>query len=213
MKNRFLFFLFTGLLAAPYISQAANNSFKQSARVKTMLAQIAGYQAYYMSLRSGYRIADKGLNTLHDLKGGTSDLHMTYYTSLQQVNPVIRNNSKANDCAGMQQQVISVFEAEISRQQRQQMLSPGEIAYIRSVYRNLLQKCRADIDELTDVLTPGKYQMTDNQRLDRVNHCYTAMQDKLAFAKSFTGHCRQLAYDRQKAKRDNQQLKELYGIH
>ena len=54
--------------------------------------------------------------------------------------------------------------------------------------------------------------MTDHQRIERVDHIYTQMQDKQAFATSFTGHCRQMATDRKKAKLDNDQLKKLYGV-
>ena len=69
------------------------------------------------------------------------------------------------------------------------------------------------MSDLTQVLTPGKLQMTDHQRLERIDKLYASMQDKLAFAQSFTTKCRQMAGDRQRAKKNNDQLKALYGIH
>jgi len=68
------------------------------------------------------------------------------------------------------------------------------------------------MNDLTQVLTPGKLQMTDHERLERIDKIYAAMQDKLAFAQSFTGKCRQMANDRKQAKTDNDKLKSLYGI-
>jgi hypothetical protein len=64
----------------------------------------------------------------------------------------------------------------------------------------------------TDGLTPGKLQLTDPQRLDRLDKLYDLMKDKAAFASSFTSKCRQLAISRQRAKADKERLKKLYGI-
>jgi hypothetical protein len=211
MKKQLIFFLLIGPVCV--MAQGTGSIFSQgSSKIKLMLAQIAGYQTYLHEIKTGYNIADKGLNTLHDLKGGTLDLHAAYFSSLQQVSPVIKNNSKAKACADLQQQIISLFSIELSWQQKQQILSAKEIAYIKAVQQNLLAKCKTDIEELTEVLTPGKLQMTDHERIDRIDHVYAAMQDKHAFADSFTSHCRQMATDRKKAKLDNDQLKKLYGI-
>jgi hypothetical protein len=68
------------------------------------------------------------------------------------------------------------------------------------------------MDELTEVLTPGKLQMTDHERIERIDRLYSSMQDKQAFASSFTTHCRQMSTDRKTNKLDNGQLKKLYGI-
>jgi flagellar motility protein MotE (MotC chaperone) len=185
---------------------------QQSSKANLMLAQIAAYQTYLREIKTGYQIAETGLNTVNELKAGTFDLHAAYFNSLLQVNPAIKNNPKAKAAYDLQQQIITLFSTELSWQQKQQILSPQEIAYIKAVYRNLLSKCKTDIDELNEVLTPGKMQLTDQQRLERVDHIYAAMQDKQAFASSFTSHCRGMATDRKRAKLDNEQLKRLYGV-
>jgi flagellar motility protein MotE (MotC chaperone) len=208
-----LFFSLTNLLDKNVKAQGTGNIFNQgSSKIKLMLAQITGYQTYLQEIKTGYNIAENGLNTAKELKGGTFDLHTTYFNSLEQIPPAIKNNSKAKACVDLQQQIIDLFTMEIAWQQKQQLMNIQEIAYIKSVYENLLSKCKLDMDELTNVLTPGKLQMTDHQRLERIDHVYTAMQDKKAFAASFTGHCRQMATDRKKAKLDNDQLKKLYGV-
>lgn len=211
IKTTLLFFLLTS--PAYMMAQGTGAVFNQQAsKTKLMLAQIAGYQTYLHELKTGYNTMENGLNTVHALKGGTLDLHTAYFTSLQQVNPVIQNNPKAKAVSGLQQQIVTLFNTEIAWQQKQQALSTAEATYIKAVYQNLLAKCKTDIAELNDVLTPGKLQMTDHQRLERIDHIYASMQDKQAFASSFTSHCRQLANDRKKAKIDNDQLKKLYGI-
>jgi len=176
-----------------------------------MVAQIAAYQLYLSEIKGGYQIAQTGLNTAHGLKNGTFGLHTAYFNSLEQVNPAIQDNSKAKAIAGMEQQIAGNFDQEIAFQQKLQMLTPSELNYLRQVYQSLLQKCRADLSELNDVLTPGKLQLSDQQRLERVDHLYAAMQDKLAFSGSFTARCHKLALARQQAAKDRQTLKSLYG--
>jgi hypothetical protein len=215
MKNIITALLFFFLISPLYLCAQGTGGFfnQQSSKTNLMIAQVAGYQTYLHAIKTGYDIAGSGLNTVHELKGGTFDLHSSYINSLQQVNPAIKNNPKAKAIPDLQQQVILLFTNELAWQQKQQILRAPEIADIRSVYRNLLGKCKSDLDELGEVLTPGKMQMTDHQRLERIDHIYATMEDKHSFAASFTGYCRKLATDRRKARSDNEQMKKLYGIH
>ena len=176
-----------------------------------MTAQIAAYQLYLGELRSGIDIARTGLNAAYRLKNGTLDLHTAYFNSLWQVSPAIQNNAKAKAIAGMEQQIAKEFDEEIAFQKTTNRLTLPEQSYIRQVYQNLMGKCNLDLSELHDVLTPGKLQLTDQQRLDRIDGLYAAMQDKLAFTGSFTAKCHQLALWRQQAAKDREMLKKLYG--
>jgi len=177
-----------------------------------MLAQIAGYETFLKELKSGYNTTEKGLNTASELKNGTFNLHNAYYTSLQQVNPVVTGNPKGKAITDMQQKIASLFTAEISWQQSNKLLHPDELNYLQQVYTNLISKCNLDRQELSDVLTPGKLQMTDAQRLDRLDKLYSSTQDKYAFACSFTAKCRKVATQRQAEQQQKNTLKQLYGI-
>jgi hypothetical protein len=126
---------------------------------------------------------------------------------------VIQNNPKGKAIADLQQQIIHVFSGEISWQQQQRLLLPKELTYLQNVYNNILAVCKKDLDELTLVLTPGKLHLSDQQRLERLDHLYDAMKDKYAFAGYFTTKCRKLATSRQRAQQEKEQLKKLYGIH
>lgn len=214
MKKISLLLLLTGLALTNTFAQGTGGFFnQQSSKIKLMLAQIAGYETFLHSLKSGYQITENGLNTMHEMKGGTYSLHTAYFTSLEQVSPAVQSDPKGKAMAGMQQQINTVFSNELSWQQQQKILAAPEINYIQQVYQSLMKKCQQDMSDLTQVLTPGKLQMTDHQRLERIDKLYVSMQDKLAFAQSFTTKCRQMANDRQRAKKNNDQLKALYGIH
>jgi hypothetical protein len=213
MKKLCLFFLFTSLLTMQVKAQFLGGFFsQQSTQRKLMAEQIAGFQVYLNAVKNGYGIAKGGLNTAHELKNGTFGLHADYFNSLEQVNPVIANNPKGAAIAGMKQQALTLFNSELSWQQKQKLLSKAELAQLQKVADNLQKEMEGDLTELTQVLTPGKLQLTDQQRLERLDHLYEVMKDKLAFAGFYTARCRKLATARQQAQKDNEQIRKLYGI-
>jgi len=208
-----LVFSFSGLSGLKANAQFLGGFFsQQSQKEKLMATQVAEYDMWLSALKTGYTITEKGLNTAHDLKNGTFSLHSGYFNSLEQVSPAVQQNPKGKAIVAMQQQIITLFAAELTWQQQQKLLHATEIAYLQKVRDNLLNKCKLDRSELTDVLTPGKLQLTDAQRLERVDKLYDSMKDKLAFAGYFTAKCRKLAIARQQHQQDNQQLKSLYGV-
>jgi hypothetical protein len=213
MKKISLVWLLTGLALTHIFAQGTGGFFnQQSSKMKLMLAQIAGYETFLNSLKNGYKITENGLNAVHELKGGTYNLHAAYFNSLQEVNPVVQANPKGKAIVGIQQQISQFFTNEISWEQQQKVLTGAEINYINQVYGNIVKKCQEDMNGLMQVLTPGKLQLTDHQRLERIDQLYATTLDKLAFSQSFTNKCRQMANDRQRAKKNNNQLKTLYGI-
>jgi hypothetical protein len=212
MKRLLLIFAFSSLAFLQTQAQFPGGFFsQQSHKEQLMTAQIAAWQLYLSELKSGYHIAETGLNTAHEMKNGTFSLHAAYFNSLEQINPAIQNNPKAKAIATMGQQIVSCFDQEIAFQQKPQALTLPEQSYLKQVYQGLLQRCRADLSELSDVLTPGKLQLTDQQRLERLDHIYAAMQDKLAFSGAFTAKCHKLALSRQQSAKDRGTLKTLYG--
>jgi hypothetical protein len=185
---------------------------QQSKQRKLMGEQIAQYEVYLGAIRTGYKISETGLKTAQELKNGTFNLHNAYFTSLKQINPVIQNNPKGKVISGMNRQTQQLLDEETSWQQQQKLLSVKEISYLQKVQTNLVAKCQQDMEERTQVLSPGKLQLTDAQRLSRLDKLYDSMKDKFSFAGSFTAKCRKLALARKQNRQDNDQLKKLYGI-
>lgn len=209
-----LCFSLAGLGSYTAKAQFLGGFFSQQSRQRKLMAeQIAGYQLYLGALKTGYHIAESGLNTAHDLKNGSFTLSSNYFSSLSQVNPVIQNNPKGNAISDLNNQTLALLAAEYSWQQRQKLLTLTELGYLKKVNDNLAAKCKLDMDELLQVLTPGKLQLTDAQRLGRLDKLYDSMKDKYAFSGSFTSRCRKLALSRKQNSLDNDQLKKLYGIH
>ncbi|WP_429380327.1 hypothetical protein [Mucilaginibacter sp. UYCu711] len=201
--------LFSGGASAQFLGGFFS---QQSDKKKLMAEQIAGYQLYLNGIKTAYTIADKGLTTANQLKNGTFSLHSNYLTSLQLVAPAISDDPKGKAISDYYQQIISLFQTELNWQRKQKLLSAPEIAYLQKIGDNLRAKAKPDMDELKQVLTPGQLQLTDAERLERLDHLYEAMKDKAAFAGYFTAKCRKLALSRKDLQREKEQIRKLYGI-
>ncbi|WP_114941375.1 hypothetical protein [Mucilaginibacter endophyticus] len=201
------------LCTTPAKAQFLGGFFSQQVTKKKLMAeQLAAYQLYLGAIKTGYTITDKGLTAAHDLKNGTFVLHTTYFNALQQVAPVVKNDQKSRATDSLYQQIRSLFANEKQWQAKQKLLNPKELQYLDQVSTGLLAKCKTDMDELTDVLTPGKLQLNDAQRLDRLDKSYERMKDKHDFAAYFTAKCRKLALHRQQQQKEREQMKRLYGL-
>jgi hypothetical protein len=213
MKRLILILFFSSPILITVVAQGTGGLFnQQSSKRKLMVQQIAYLEVYLQEIKRGYRIADQGLETAHELKGGTFSLHTDYLNSLQQVNPVIAGNPKGKAISDLQQLLLRLFNTEIAWQQKEKQFSAGELAYLQKVSDNIRKESNRDLDELLQVLTPGKLQLTDQQRLERLDHLYESMKDKYAFAGSFTTKCRKVAMERKQAAQEKLQMKKLYGI-
>ncbi|MFB0497433.1 hypothetical protein ABID99_003670 [Mucilaginibacter sp. OAE612] len=204
-------------LASPGIMQAKAQFLggffsQQATKKKLMTEQVAGYQLYLSAIKTGYTIAGKGLTVAHDLKNSTFSLHTAYFNALQQVAPVVKNDPKGRATDSLYRHIRSLFANEKQWQAKQNLLTLTELRYLDKVSAGLLAKCKTDMDELTDVLTPGRLQLSDAERLSRLDQLYARMKDKQAFATYFSNKCRKLALNRQKQQKDRAQMKKLYGI-
>ena len=202
--------LFTVLLSSLVTtskSQTWNEFFKQKkTQRKYLLQQIAALEVYIGYVRKGYEIADQGISTVRSIRDGEFGLHSAFFTSLRAVNPAIRNHTKVAEIVAMQ---LSVSNS-LKEMKTDDYLSAEILAYISQVAAVVLKECAADLDELLLVITAGKTEMKDDERLDRLDKVYTAMKDKSVFVQSFSGEVHILTGQRRSEQQSITDLKQLY---
>jgi hypothetical protein len=214
MKTQALLFLFISLALMQAKAQVAGGFFsQQSKKEKLLTEQIAQLNIYRSLLVGGYGIKQQGLDTAHAFKNQSLGLHTAYFSALTQVNPVVANHPKVKQTYDLQERMAGTFHRELNWQQEEKQLSREEMTYLSNVYNHLLAESQQDLNELTDLLTKGKLQLTDQQRLGRLDQLYTGMKDKNSFAGYFTGKCRKLAMSRKQGSKEKAQVKKLYGIY
>ena len=183
--------------------------FKQKkTQKKYLLEQIAALEMYTSYLKKGYEIASSGLQTIKDLSNGEFSLHNAFISGLKKVSPVIKNHTKVAEIIEMQIRIGKAFSAIKSNPH----LSLSNQLYIQEVRENLWQESLKDLEELLMVITSGKVEMSDDQRIERLNKVYLSMLDKAAFAQNFITEISQFIRQKEMEKKSIELLKNHYEI-
>lgn len=203
-------FLLCAFSFQPAKAQTFAEWFSQKKKQKEyLLKQIAGLQVYIGFAKKGYDIASSGIHTVRDIKNGEFGLHSAFFSSLKAVSPFIRNNSKVAEIIEMQLSISKSFNGIKSND----LLSDGDRDYIGSVREKVLDECLTDLEELLLVITSGKIEMTDDERIKRLDQVYAGMKDKSAFTQSFTGEVSLFISQKESEQRSINQNRRLYEIN
>lgn len=186
--------------------------FKQKETQKEYLVkQIALLQVYLGLLRKGYDIASGGLAAIGEMKHGKFALDNGYLGSLAELNPAVKNPAKVDDILLHYGSIVSLF-AGLSRDPRiRDNLHPREIRYVNAVHRNLLRECGASLDDLRTILIAGETEMSDDERLRRLDSVCLDMAGKYSFARSFTESTRLLCMERARQQHQVEGLGDIYS--
>lgn len=119
----------------------SSNAQLEGKTLRSMLEQIAALNAYSAAAADGYRLVENGWHTVANIRQGEWDLHKTYYSSLQTVNPAIRGMAEA-----------------------------GDIVRVAGLLANAGRgkEAEAVINDLTALLTDGRLSMTDGERMRQI---------------------------------------------
>jgi len=180
-----------------------------SKELKNMVAQIEALNAFEGSIRQGYNMLHSEWTAISGWKNGELILHQGYYTSLSAVNPIVKGSVDMTTIQSEQQSIISQLNSIVDVDG----LKPGEQSYVQAVSQNVISQCNSDLEELQKVMTDGKLQMSDDERIKRIDQLTAAIQDKYLFTCHFTAQVKLLAAERLQDSNELQAERSLYGIH
>lgn len=173
-----------------------------------LLEQIAALEVYTNYLKKGYEIASSGLETIRDFSSGEFSLHNAFISGLKKVSPAVKNNVKVAQIIEMQIRIGKGFGALKSNPN----LSLSNQMYVRQVRDNLWEECLKDLEELLLIITSGKVEMPDDERLERLDKIYASMVTKSAFVQHFASEVTVLIRQRELEKQTIEKLRRSYGI-
>jgi hypothetical protein len=204
MKKIVLLLLFAGFLNG--------NSYAQAKQREELLKQIAAFKVYIGYAQKGYSIAQKGLSTISDFKRGEFNLHEDYFNSLKKINPKIKSYTRVAEIISLQVKVWNNY-SHIIRQVRQDDLFHGdEIAYIKRVFERLIENCDGTLAELIVIVTAGKLEMKDDERIKRIDALYQNMLESYTFCEDFSNQTRLMSRSRAKEATDVKTSRALRGF-
>lgn len=184
----------------------------QSSQVKLYLQQIAANKVLIQHIQKGYKIARTALTNIGDIKYGEFYLHSNFNASLKSINPKIKNSALVVDIIALQVQIVQSYKTNYHRFKESDQFANREINYIYSVFTRLLDNTAATLEELFTLITSGRYQMSDDERIKRLNRLYADMQSNYVFIQHFSNDANLLSLERIKAKQDIESVRAFYGI-
>lgn len=208
-------FVLVGLLSVSLLATAQTWEEwmqQKKTRIKRLLEQIAANKVYIEYARKGYKIVTDGLHTIRDIKDGDFHLHIGHFDSLKVVNPKVKGWVKVADIIAAQLRIIKSSKQAINAVRESGQFTMDELDYCKNVFEQLLEECLKNIDELVMVITNGELEMTDDERLKRIERIYLDMQDKSAFTASFGNEMSVLAIQRLTEQTELNYSKRLKGF-
>jgi hypothetical protein len=203
------------LAGLPYLSGAqtwAEWTRQKKTQRKYLAQQIVALQVYFDYTKIGYHIADKGLRLIQSGKKGDFDLHQTYFNSLQVVNPKIKNWQKVVSIIIGHFQIVKQTKEALYRFQQNGQYTSAEIASCQNSINNLMADCLTAVDDLLDLLSDTEFQMTDDERMKRIDRLYADMQDKKTFTASFLRDTELLSIGRMLEEMETKRSKILNSV-
>ncbi|MFT3948151.1 MAG: hypothetical protein QM763_14370 [Agriterribacter sp.] len=194
-----------GMLLFSLCSQGQNKT------IKLYIQQIAANQVYIEYLQKGYRIAKNGLTTISNIKNGHWSLDKDFFAGLIGINPKIRNYTKVADIIALHITIARKSKTAMKQARSADLFNNSETSYFDKVFAALSEACTDLTDELTQILTPNKLTMSDDERIKRIDRLYSNMQDAYAFAESFSNDINVMALQRSKGLNEATTVRVLYG--
>lgn len=212
-RSLLIFSLFTAIsstMAATVGAQTLAEWFEQNkTQKKYLLQQIAALEVFSGYLKEGYHIASKGLGSISGSLKAENSLHAIYYNRLNIVDSAIKNNSMVKEIMTLQQDIL----VQLAGIDQIAGITAGEKNYLNSVRTAVLKDCDNQISTLQNVITDGRLEMSDAERMMQITKVRAVMLDNYRFVSGFITRAEILAARRRQLQSDVAVGKQLYGIN
>jgi len=192
----FLIILLVSVACTSHAQTLAEWAKQKKTQLKYLAEQIAALQVYAGYVEKGYSIAKKGLDAVNNIKKGDFSMHESYFNSLKVVNPKIKSYWKVADIISLQIRIVSSSRRLMQSIQVSGQFTGSETNYCNRIITNLLDGCAALVDQLMLLVTDGKVQMKDDERIKRIDGLYADVKDKYEFEQHFSNETKVLAMQR-----------------
>lgn len=194
-------------------AQTFNEWFRQKKTQREyLIKQVALLQQYIGYAKKGYDIVQKGLGTISQIKNGDLKIHQVFFDALKEVNPSLAKYPKAADLISS----IITMNASCNRVLRavnaSDFLDEGNRDYARQVLNNIRTENGRTMDDMLLLVSSGHLQLSDDQRLSRIDHLYQVVKDREAFVGSFISQLTMLERQRRTEMADVDMQRIMYGI-
>lgn len=177
-----------------------------------LLKQIAELKIYLSYLQKGYKIVESGINTVREIKNGEFSLHDLYYSSLKRVNPEIRKLPQAVSIVENTQYIFSATNDLIKVVESTALLNEAQSNLLNIACPAIRRDAEQVTDALLAVLTDRSLELTDDERIARIQQIYDYSLQQTVFVKELCSSVYSLTWASEMDSREIQKIKSFYGL-
>ena len=151
----------------------------------------------------------------HDqqLQGDREDYEQgkKYYDALKSVNNLVKDARKVQQTILMVGDITDIYINNYQKMMHDDNFSVEELSAIGFGYTKLLEESNDVLTELKNVVNITTLSMTDKERMDVVERCYSKMKRYRNLVSYYTNKNISVSYVRAKKKNDLDRIMGLYG--
>ncbi|MEB0261802.1 conjugal transfer protein TraI [Mucilaginibacter sp. 10I4] len=153
------------------------------------------------------------LNEISSWTDQQKQLYSNYYTELWKIKSAISYYQRIKDVTLKQASLITEYHQAWGLFRQDSHFNPQELNHMQQVYSGILDASVKNLDEILLVVNAYKTQMTDEQRLELINHAGDHLDENYSDLHQFNSQNIQLSLQRSKDLDDTHSIKRLYGIN
>ncbi|MCA4896312.1 MAG: TerB family tellurite resistance protein [Cytophagales bacterium] len=191
-------------------------TFSQATEIQQLILnweKLAELEKILDNMYTGYKILDKGYNTIKNIAEGNYSIHQIFIDGLMLVNPTVRNYKRIPFIIDYQKLLLKEYSNAYNRFKNDPHFTPQELEYLANVYSYLFTASLRNIDDLVMIITATKLRMNDDERMQAIDRIFYDMESKLIFLRGFNNSTQLLAIQRARSANDVKTMQHLYGIY
>lgn len=185
---------------------------QKQTQTQYLIQQIAALQVYIGYLQKGYKIVQGGLNTIGNIKKGHFNLDKAFFDGLKSINPKVKSYARVADIITLNIQVIQRAGKALKEAHSSDRFTGNELDYVSKVFTGITDGCSELIEALTQLLTLGDLQLSDDERIKRIDGVYAEMKDRYGFINGFCNDLTRMRLQRSQELRDAGTMQKLSGL-
>ncbi|HEV7333107.1 MAG TPA: hypothetical protein VGN63_18880 [Flavisolibacter sp.] len=183
---------------------------QKETQIRYLTEQLAALKMYGSTVTKGYTILKEGLHTISGYKEADVAQHRERFQSLGVVNETVKNGGFMKEITALRGRMVTIYEKNRRFVQTCRQYTPDEIRYVRSVLEGVVKRANGAWDDAALVVSDEGIQLTDDERIRRLQKLGRRMLDLYAFAASFDREIATLAVAREGLKREGQRIRSFY---
>jgi hypothetical protein len=186
--------------------------------IKAIDLKVQRMQNKTIWLQNAQKVMENQLSKmkLTEISGWTDQqkqLYGGYYTELWKIKSAIAYNQRIKDVAFKQAALVTQYRKAWALFTRDNHFKPEEISYMQKVYSGILNASVQNLDQILLVINGFKTQMTDEERLELINHAGNSLDENYSDLRQFTNQNIKISLQRSRDLADTKSIKALYGIN